>query len=60
MTKTKQDQNAKPAAVELRDDALDRAAGGDGRCLYVATGEGAESGDGSVRTITGGTTKPRT
>ena len=28
MTKTKQDQRARPAAVELRDAALDRAAGG--------------------------------
>ena len=28
MTKTRQDKNAKPAAVELRDDALDQAVGG--------------------------------
>ena len=28
MTKIKQDQTAKPAAVELNDAALDRAAGG--------------------------------
>ena len=28
MTKTRQDKSAKPAAVELRDDALDQAAGG--------------------------------
>ena len=30
MTTIKQDKSAKPAAVELRDDALDQAAGGAG------------------------------
>lgn len=28
MTRTKQDKRARPTAVELRDDALDQAAGG--------------------------------
>ena len=55
MTMTKQDQRAKPAAVELRDDALDRAVGGAG-----SGGINVALGDGSVRTITGGTIKPRT
>ena len=30
MTNTKQDKSAKPAAVELRDDALDEVSGGGG------------------------------
>ena len=39
MTTTKQDKSAKPAAVELRDDALDRAVGG-GNTVYIGGASG--------------------
>ena len=37
MTKTRQDKSAKPAAVELRADALDQAAGGGDPITFTAT-----------------------
>ena len=54
MTMTEQNQRAKPAAVELRDDALDRAAGG-GNTVYIAT-----AGGGVWKTTDDAIIKPRT
>ena len=60
MTKKQQVKKDTPKAVELNKAALDQAAGGAGGCgINVAVGD--VTGDGLlVRTITGGTTKPRT
>ena len=56
MTKQQQVKKDTPKAVELNKAALDQAAGGG---VFVAAGD--TNGDGQlVRTITGGTTKPRT
>ena len=56
MTKTKQDKRARPAAVELHDDALDRAAGGastdpGGNTIYIGTASGGAwtTTDGAIR-----------
>ena len=53
MTNKHQVKPAKPAAVELNDAALDRAAGGGGNALFRFYGDA--DGDAAVRTITDGT-----
>ena len=58
MTSTRQDKTVRTDAVELNDAALDRAVGGFTGGVRVSGGD--VNGDGSVRTITDGTSKPRT
>ena len=47
MTNKHQVKPAKPAAVELNDAALDRAAGGGNGCVYTVTFGGTFAGTGS-------------
>ena len=51
MTKTKQDKRTKPAAVEVPDDALDRAVGGG---IFVAGGDVNGDGRGGNTVYVGG------
>ena len=62
MTTIKQDKRARPAAVELRDDALDRAAGGVLASGGIGRGvlAGDFNGDGRVDLVDLAIAKPTT